>query len=168
KVIKTPNVDALAGTGVRFTEGYVSHPVCSPSRAGLLTGRYQTRFGWEFDPVGRDANLGLRLGERTIADELKARGYATGMIGKGRLGSKREYHPMSRGFDEYFGVLQGASVFIDSRVEGVEYGALHGEPGPTERPNPIWRGFEDSKLGQDQYLTDAFADEAVDFIRRHR
>ena len=168
KVIETPNVDALAGSGVRFAKGYVSHPVCSPSRAGLLTGRYQTRFGWEFNPVGRDANLGMRIGERTIADALKAQGYATGMVGKWHLGGKREYHPMSRGFDEYFGVLQGGSVFIDSRVEGVEFGALHDEPAPTERPNKVWRGFEDAKLGADQYLTDAFTDEAVSFIRRHR
>jgi arylsulfatase A-like enzyme len=167
-VIRTPNVDALAGSGVRFTQGYVSHPVCSPSRAGLLTGRNQTRFGWEFNPVGRDAKLGMRLGEPTLADALRAQGYATGMIGKWHLGGQREYHPMSRGFDEYFGVLQGGSVFIDSRVEGVEYGALHGEPGPTERPNKVWRGFEDAKVAGDSYLTDVFADEAVSFIERHR
>jgi arylsulfatase A-like enzyme len=57
-IVKTPNIDALAADGVRFTQAYVSHPVCSPSRAGLLTGRYQTRFGWEFNPVGRDRRGG--------------------------------------------------------------------------------------------------------------
>src|ERR1700754_4465351 len=59
KIVKTPNIDALAADGVRFTQGYVTHPVCAPSRAAILTGRYQQRFGWEFNPVGRDRNGGV-------------------------------------------------------------------------------------------------------------
>ena len=110
-VIQTPNIDALARDGVRFTQGYVSHPVCSPSRAGLLTGRYQQRHGWEFNPAGRDSAVGLDLEQRTIADELKSLGYTTGMVGKWHLGQANDYHPLSRGFDSYFrGACRGITI----------------------------------------------------------
>jgi len=165
RVIRTPYIDALARDGIRFTQGYVSHPVCSPSRAGLMTGRYQERHGWEFNPAGRDAKSGLRLSERTVADVLKDRGYVTGMVGKWHLGQQRPFHPLSRGFEEYFGVLEGGSIFIDSRVDGVEYGSLRGEAGPTRRPNAVLRGFDAVQV--DDYLTDVFTAEAVDFISRH-
>src|SRR5438309_10029110 len=80
--VPTPHIDALAAAGVRCTSGYVSAPYCSPSRAGMLTGRYQTRFGHEFNPhVGDEAKLGLPLEERTIADYLRSAGYATGLGG---------------------------------------------------------------------------------------
>ncbi len=164
EVISTPNIDALAAAGVRAAEGYVSHPVCSPSRAGLLTGRYQARHGWEFNPAGRDVGNGMSTAESTFADALKDLGYATGMVGKWHLGYQREHHPMSRGFDEYFGVLAGGSIFIDSRTPGVE--SLG--PPMTERPEraAVYRGFE--TVGVERYLTDAFTDEAVAFIDRHR
>ena len=164
EVISTPNIDALAAAGVRASEGYVSHPVCSPSRAGMLTGRYQARHGWEFNPAGRDLTAGLSTDESTFADELKALGYATGMVGKWDLGHERAHHPMSRGFDEYFGVLAGSSIFIDSRTPGTE---TVGRP-PTERPDrdAVYRGFEQVEV--EQYLTDAFTDAAVAFIERHR
>ena len=164
QVISTPNIDALAAAGVRAAEGYVSHPVCSPSRAGLLTGRYQARHGWEFNPAGRDVRNGMSTAESTFADALKELGYATGMVGKWHLGYEREHHPMSRGFDEYFGVLAGGSIFIDSRTPGTETVG----PPLTERPEraAVYRGFEQVEV--EQYLTDAFTDEAVAFIHRHR
>src|SRR5688500_321362 len=80
KDIPTPNIDRIAANGVKFTNGYVSGPYCSPTRAGLMTGRYQTRFGHEFNSGG--PNFGLPLTEKTIADRLKALGYATAAIGK--------------------------------------------------------------------------------------
>ncbi len=86
KDIPTPNLDALAASGVRFSNGYVSGPYCSPTRAGLLTGRYQQRFGHEFNPTGAQ---GLPLTETTIADRLKAAGYITGLVGKWHLGANR-------------------------------------------------------------------------------
>ena len=162
--IRTPHIDALARAGVLFTHAYVSHPVCSPSRAGLLTGRYQQRHGWEFNPAGRDGDKGMSLGEETLPEMLREAGYTTGMVGKWHLGKQRPYHPMSRGFDEYFGILEGGSTFIDSRVDGVEYGSLRGEPGPTVRLNKVLRGFDEVQV--DGYLTDAFTDEAVSFIER--
>ena len=164
EVISTPNIDALAASGVRFTAGYVSHPVCSPSRAGLMTGRYQQRHGWEFNPAGRDVGAGMNLEETTLADRMKALGYRTGMVGKWHLGHQEPHHPMSRGFDEYFGVLEGGSTFIDSSLPGVEYGSIRGEDGPTVRRNKVLRGFEEEKV--DRYLTDVFTEEATDFIER--
>ena len=102
-------VDASASIGVRCTNGYVSCPVCSPTRAGLITGRYQQRFGHEFNPgpAGQSAkNFGLPLAEVTLANRLKAAGYATGMVGKWHLGhAKLDYYPTRRGFDEYLGIL---------------------------------------------------------------
>lgn len=144
KDIPTPNLDSLAASGARFTNGYVSGPYCSPTRAGLLTGRYQTRFGHEFNPGG--GNQGLPLGESTIADRLKAAGYATGIVGKWHLGSQPEMHPQKRGFDEFFGFLGGAHSYVNTT------GILRG----------------DTQVEEKEYLTDAFGREAVAFIERHK
>src|SRR6266850_4463972 len=88
--LRTPHIDALAAGGVRFTDGYVSCPVCSPSRAGLVTGRYPQEFGYDVNPPSKisdiPANFGLPLRQRTIANHLNKLGYATGLIGKWHLG----------------------------------------------------------------------------------
>ncbi len=144
KDIPTPNLDALAASGVRFTNGYVSGPYCSPTRAGLLTGRYQQRFGHEFNPGG--GGQGLPLTETTLADRLKAAGYATGLIGKWHLGVLPAMHPQKRGFAEFFGFLGGAHSYFQSAG--------------------ILRGHEPVK--ELDYTTDAFAREAAAFIERHK
>lgn len=144
KDIPTPNLDSLAASGARFTSGYVTGPYCSPTRAGLLTGRYQTRFGHEFNPGG--GNQGLPLHETTIADRLKAAGYATGIVGKWHLGSLPEMHPQKRGFDEFFGFLGGAHSYFN--------------------PTGILRGK--TQVEEKEYTTDAFGREAVEFIERHK
>jgi len=144
--IPTPNLDALAREGVRFTNGYVSGPYCSPTRAGLLTGRYQQRFGHEFNPTG-DAT-GLPTSEVTIADRLKTAGYATGLVGKWHLGGAPGFHPQRRGFDEFYGFLGGAHPYF---------------PGGGA---PIYRGTE--PVEKPDYLTDALAREAVAFVERHK
>jgi arylsulfatase A-like enzyme len=152
--IPTPNIDSIAKQGVRFTNGYVSCPVCSPTRAGLMTGRYQQRFGHEFNPgpvQQAEANFGLPLSETTLPQRLKAAGYATGLVGKWHLGYKPEYHPLRRGFDEYFGFLGGAHSYVDARADAL---------------NPILRGAD--PVDEKEYLTDAFAREAVSFIQRHQ
>jgi arylsulfatase A-like enzyme len=148
--ILTPNLDALARSGVRCSNGYVSGPYCSPTRAGLLTGRYQQRFGHEFNPGGEGgaAGFGLPVSETTIADRLRAAGYATGLVGKWHLGDEPKFHPQRRGFDEFFGFLGGAHSY---------------RPGEGE---PIYRGTEVVK--ETEYLTDAFAREAAAFIGRHK
>ncbi len=144
KDIPTPNLDALAAAGVRFTNGYVSGPYCSPTRAGLLTGRYQQRFGHEFNPgTGKD---GLPLTETTLADRLKAAGYVTGIVGKWHLGNLPAMHPQQRGFDEFFGFLGGSHSYLTT--------------------GGILRGTQPVK--EMDYTTDAFGREAQAFIAKHK
>ena len=119
----TPNIDRIGREGVRFTDGYATAPVCAPSRAGLMTGRYPQRYGFEYNDggAGRDLKqgLGLATGEATIAQLLKNAGYHTGMIGKWHLGSQDRFYPLNRGFDEFVGFLPGQSSYIDPRRPGV-------------------------------------------------
>ncbi len=114
--VATPNIDALMQAGVRFTDGYVTNCVCSPSRAALLTGRNQHRYGHEYNigPAQREIRekLGLPLTEMILPQMLKPGGYATGMVGKWHLGAIPGMTPMDRGFDEFFGFLHGANSYI--------------------------------------------------------
>jgi arylsulfatase A-like enzyme len=147
--IPTPNIDALARGGIRFTDAYVTGPYCSPTRAGLLTGRYPQRFGHEFN-LGLNPGLGLPLDEKTLADRLKAAGYRTALFGKWHLGADSAFHPMSRGFDEFFGFLGGAHSYLDVMAE----------------TQPILDGRKPAQsIG---YLTDTLSSRAVDFIQRQR
>jgi arylsulfatase A-like enzyme len=159
KDVPTPNIDALAASGVRCSNGYVSAPYCSPSRAGFLTGRYQTRFGHEFNPhVGEEGKLGLPLDQRTIANYLRDAGYATGLIGKWHQGFDRAHHPQSRGFDDYFGFLVGGHNYLLHKDAEAEFGSAHSK-------NMIYRNRELQKL--DGYTTDLFTDESLAFMDRH-
>src|SRR5687768_490293 len=154
KDIPTPHLDSLAKNGVRCSSGYVSGPYCSPTRAALLTGRYQQRFGHEFNPgppTSANIEVGLPLKEKTIADRFKGAGYATALIGKWHLGHDKKFHPLNRGFQEYFGFLGGAHSYTNARADG---------------KNPILRGFE--PVDEKEYLTDALAREAVSYIERHK
>ena len=158
KVVPTPNIDALAASGVRCTSGYVSCPYCSPTRAGFLTGRYQTHFGHEFNPhVGDETTLGLPLDQRTIADHLHTAGFATALIGKWHQGFNAAHHPQSRGFDEFLGFLVGGHNFILHKDAEPMFGSAHSH-------DMIYRGREVQKL--DGYTTDLFTDEAIKFIDR--
>ncbi|HMC10976.1 MAG TPA: sulfatase-like hydrolase/transferase [Pirellulaceae bacterium] len=153
KDIPTPNIDSIAKSGVRCTQSYVSCPYCSPTRAGLNTGRYQTRFGHEFNEPAADQreNFGLPLSEKTIADRMKALGYATGAIGKWHLGYSASRRPMARGYDEFFGTLGNTPFFhptnfVDSRK--------------SAEVQPI---TDDSF-----YTTDAYGERAEQFITAHK
>ena len=160
KAVPTPNLDRLARAGVRCTSGYVSAPYCSPSRAGLLTGRYQTRFGHEFNPhVGPAGKLGLPLDQRTLADLLRTAGYATGAVGKWHLGFSQDHHPRSRGFDDFFGFLVGAHNFT-LRKDAVPKFAS------TLSQNLLYRSRDVEK--RDGFATDVFTDEAIGFMKRNR
>ena len=176
KEIPTPNIDSIGKNGIKFTNAYVSAPVCSPSRAGLMTGRYQQRFGFEFNagPLQRAINnkdMGLPLTEITLAQVMKKAGYATGMVGKWHMGMNDRYMPTQRGFDEYFGFLFGANLYINPNKPGVmsRPGAVAGG-GPTattrSAQNPIYRNT--TPVEEEEYLTDAFAREAVSYIDRHQ
>lgn len=153
KDIPTPNIDALAKGGIRFTDAYVSGPYCSPTRAGLLTGRYPQRFGHEFNlNMSPDhSDFGLPLSETTMADRLNAAGYQTALVGKWHLGFSDKFHPMKRGFDEFFGFLGHSHSYLD--------------PEAASR-NPLLDGR--NVVAETTYLTDAFADRAVAFIKRQK
>ena len=113
--IPTPHIDSIATNGIRFTQGYVTAAFCSASRAGLMTGRYQTRFGYEFNPTGshnEDPDAGLPLSQTTIADMLAEAGYVNGLVGKWHLCGTAKYHPFRRGFDEFFGFLHEGHYFV--------------------------------------------------------
>ena len=119
--IPTPWIDSIAAGGVRFTNGYVTASYCAPSRAGLLTGRYQSRFGFNTNPVGalnEDPAIGLPTTETTIADMLQRAGYATALIGKWHLGGTAHYHPQRRGFDEFYGFLHEAHFYAPLSDDG--------------------------------------------------
>lgn len=170
----TPNIDSIAGSGARFTDGYVSAPVCSPSRAGLMTGRYQQRFGHEFNAGGarrsHTQGLGLPISQTTIADVLKKAGYVTGMIGKSHLGSQSKFMPTNRGFDEFFGFLPGENMYIEPSdgpgVHSYDKRQRNTRSSKTRTAlQSIYRGT--SPLKEPGYLTDAFTREAVSFIERH-
>ncbi|MBW2623735.1 MAG: sulfatase-like hydrolase/transferase, partial [Deltaproteobacteria bacterium] len=172
--IPTPNIRSIAKQGVLFTDGSVTNPVCGPSRASLLTGRYQQRFGFEYNtgPLRRDFRdgLGLPLEEITLADVLKQAGYVTGMVGKWHLGTRPKFHPVRRGFDEFFGFPFGGSVYLDPNRPDVRNYLRNGRtssPGWTGRSrfNPIMRGVR--AVIEEDYLTDAFTREAVAFIEKH-
>lgn len=151
KEFTTPRMDSIARDGIRFTNGYVTGPVCAPSRAGLLTGRWQNRFGFEGNPeVG--AKWGLPPGEKTIADRLRAQGYATAIFGKWHLGEQPEFHPNSRGFDEFYGFLSGMHSYF--KAQDPQWG-------------PLLRGNEPVDLNK-KYLTQALAEECAKFISRHK
>jgi arylsulfatase A-like enzyme len=152
--VQTPHIDRIFREGVRFTDGYMSASLCSPSRAGMLTGRYQERFGHDYNPgeAGTDsADFALPSAMPTLAQLLKGRGYATAMVGKWHLGSRPDARPLARGFDEFFGFL------------GKEHAYARNQS--TQAYDPLWRG--DREVTDTAYLTRAFAREATSFIERH-
>ncbi|HJN11569.1 MAG TPA: sulfatase-like hydrolase/transferase [Pirellulaceae bacterium] len=113
--IPTPHIDSIAKTGIRFTDGYVTAAYCSASRAGLMTGRYQTRFGYENNPTGHhneDPRAGLPASEVTLAQHLHDAGYTTALFGKWHLGGHASFHPSRRGFDEFFGFMHEGHFFV--------------------------------------------------------
>jgi len=151
--VKTPQIDQLAENGVRFTAGYVSAPQCGPSRAGLLSGRYQNRFGFESNEFARKP--AIPPSEKLISDRFKSEGYVTGYSGKWGVGNMRasgmDYIPPQRGFDESYWNSDGNFYF----------GAI-----PSKHDVQVYR--DNDKVEQPFYSTDAFGKEAVKFIKRHR
>jgi arylsulfatase A-like enzyme len=119
--IPTPHIDSIARNGIRFTSGYVTASVCSPSSAGLMTGRYQTRFGYEDNPLSamnEDPRIGLPEEQSTLGSMLQEAGYITAMVGKWHLGGTAKYHPLRRGFDEFFGFLHEGHFYVPPPWKG--------------------------------------------------
>jgi arylsulfatase A-like enzyme len=148
----TPNIDRLAAEGVHFTQAYMSGVVCSPSRAGLMTGRYQQRFGHENNIPPGYMDGGMDLEQRTVADVLGERGYTTALVGKWHLGYPEGYRPNDRGFDEFIGLLQGSR-----RYHPIENVSLHRVIQHNGTPLP-----------EEGYVTDRLGEAACAFIRDHR
>lgn len=152
--VATPNIDRLAAQGVRLTDYYASHPVCAPSRASLLTGRYQQRFGFENNPgqtQRTNPEYGIPNSVPTLPELLKARGYATAMFGKWHLGWTPDDTPTARGFDTFYGFLDGAMAYTADAPSGAK---------------ELLRGTQPAPMPA--HTTEAFADEAVAFIAANR
>ncbi|MCA3698980.1 MAG: sulfatase-like hydrolase/transferase [Brevundimonas sp.] len=162
----TPNLDRLSRESTLFTNAYVTAAVCSPSRAGLHTGRYQARFGHDFNPgsASDQAEMSLPPGVPTIAGRLQRAGYFTGLVGKWHLEGRRAgASPLERGFEHYFGFASGGSYILNPR-EGDLLLRTEGEPNERTRS----QGF--SRMGApveiDDYKTDVLTREALEFLAR--
>jgi arylsulfatase A-like enzyme len=153
KDARTPNLDRLAREGVRLTDAYANGANCSPTRAGLITGQYQQRYGieWPLGAVPGDSARGLPVTGATLPALLKKNGYATGLIGKWHLGFKPEFGPNVHGFDEFFGFVSGAVGYYSHR-RGDGTPDLYENTTPVEVPG---------------YLTDEITRRAVSFVDRH-
>lgn len=167
--IPTPNIDRIANEGVKFPQGYVTFAVCGPSRAGLITGRYQSRFGFDRTPVfaPSDPEMGLPKSEQTMAEMLKTAGYRTMLSGKWHVGAHAEmHHPNKRGFDEFFGFLAGGHrYFPEDWTFQTEYDAEgneeHGYRTQLQRNGQVVEK-------ETEYLTDALSREAVNFVKENK
>ncbi len=169
KEIETPNLDKLAKNGVIFNNGYVTHPYCGPSRAGLITGRYQARFGLEINLTNShfDVHNGLPTSEKTFADRLKTAGYSTGIIGKWHLGASHVFHPNNRGFDYFYGFLSGGHTYWPEKVTTThplyqESGRLH----YTANEGGYWPLLRNNNAAEfNEYLTTALSRDAAKFVK---
>jgi arylsulfatase A-like enzyme len=148
--IKTPHLDRLAREGVRFTDFYSNGPVCTPTRAALLTGRYQQRVALEWALLPTDATAGLPATEPTLPRLLKGQGYKTAMSGKWHLGFRPEFGPNAHGFDDFFGILSGN---VDMYSHKYRTGGLD-----------LWENGK--PVERTGYLTDLLTDRAVAFIEK--
>ena len=157
--ILTPHLDKLAASGVIFTQGYANHPFCGPTRAALLTGRYQHRFGFETNPAYDPANpvMGIDPAEMLFPRRLQEAGYVTGCIGKWHLGAAEPFHPNNRGFDYFYGFLGGGhdyfSIDLTKPVKEAYLQALVRNQRPAEF---------------DGYLTTALSNDAVQFVETNK
>ncbi|MBE9602888.1 sulfatase [Pedobacter sp. MC2016-24] len=160
KQIPTPNIDRIARQGILFKDAYVSASVCAPSRAGILTGRYQQRFGFEHNtstlmaPGYQVTDVGMDPSEQTIGNEMQANGYKTIAIGKWHQGDEKKHFPLNRGFDEFYGFTGGHRDFFPYQGKRSVEHALYDN-------NQV---VPESSI---TYLTDMFTDRAVSFIDQH-
>ncbi|KAA0991196.1 sulfatase family protein [Dyadobacter aurulentus] len=158
---KTPNLDKLAAEGTRFTNFMAAQAVCSASRAALLTGCYPNRLGVS-GAFGPASKVGLNPKEETIAELVKAKGYATGIFGKWHLGSEQEFLPLQQGFDEYFGIPYSHDMWpLHPWQERAKYPPLHWIEG--NKP-----GKEIKTLDDASELTPRITERAVSFIRKNK
>jgi arylsulfatase A-like enzyme len=164
KDIPTPNIDRIANEGVRFEEGYVSFPVCGPSRAGFLTGRYQDRFGFTTNPSidPKNPTSGLPLEEETMAQVLRKVNYKSAIIGKWHMGTHPNFHPLERGFDYFYGFLSGGHNYYPDQLTVNDLSQVKSK----------WEWYRTKIIENrtivktDDYLTDEFSAAAVNYINK--
>ena len=162
KEIFTPNIDRIANNGVVFSEGYVSYAVCSPSRAGLITGRYQNRFGYTRNILlaPKDSIMGLPLTEQTLSDVLGKANYKTKAIGKWHLGAHESLVPERRGFDEFFGFIIGGHRYFPEDLTLNDLTKAR-----RQMDGYVTRIYDNGKrIDTKKYLTEELSDNAVKFI----
>lgn len=164
KDIPTPHIDRIAKEGVRFTRAYVTFPVCGPSRAGLLTGRHQSRFGYDRNPNGdpTDPRGGLPRSEEMLQEMLKRAGYYSMLVGKWHMGTHPTLRPRVRGFDEFYGFIEGGHSYLPEEIEFEDISQSK-KPYDWYRTKLVDNG---ARVTFDQYLTDELSDRAVDFVNR--
>jgi arylsulfatase A-like enzyme len=166
KDIPTPNIDRIAKNGVVFKQAYVSYAVCAPSRAGLLTGRYQDRFGFSRNPLYKplDPEIGLSLNEQTMAEYLQSEKYNTMAIGKWHLGAHEKFRPNNRGFKEFFGFIGGGHRYFPS-----DYTIENQDSARNEEQSYKTKLVRNKTVVEEtEYLTDALSREAVQFVERNK
>lgn len=166
----TPNIDKLASTGIRFTNFYAAQPICSASRAGLLTGCYPNRVGIHY-ALGPNSNIGINADEELIPELLSSTGYTNAIVGKWHLGDHHQFLPLQNGFHEYFGLPYSNDMWP------VGY---DGQPATKDKnpgkfktpPLPLIRGNETIRfiktLEDQAQLTTLYTEYAVDFINRNK
>ncbi|MFK8165213.1 MAG: sulfatase-like hydrolase/transferase [Lewinella sp.] len=164
--IPTPNIDRLAAEGVTLTNGYVSYAACGPSRAGLITGRYQDRFGFCRNPLfaPNDPSMGLPVEEETIAEVLHKVGYKSAALGKWHLGAHQSQRPLVQGFDDFFGFLTGGHRYFPK-----DY-TLADEYEVTSQYSAYRTKLlrNETRIEETEYLTDALSREAVNYIEKYQ
>ncbi|MEW6997802.1 sulfatase-like hydrolase/transferase [Colwelliaceae bacterium BS250] len=173
KDIRTPNIDRIANEGTKFNNGYVTYAVCGPSRAGLLTGRHQARFGFDRNPHidPTDITSGMPLDEKMISEVLNPVGYTSSIIGKWHMGSHPKLHPNNRGFDHFYGFLAGGHRYFpeDLIYQDISEGLNQ------KNPKQAWTSWyytklleNDKRIETTEYLTDELSNSAVEFIKREK
>lgn len=166
KDIATPHIDKIANQGVKFTEAYVSYAVCGPSRDGIITGRYQDRFGFGRNPLfaPKDATMGLPKTEETLAEALKKANYKSVAIGKWHLGAHPSLCPLKRGFDDFFGFLSGGHTYFPETWNLED----------NTKVNSQFEAYKtkllrnNTRVEEKEYLTDALSREAVNYIEHYK
>ena len=157
KDFKTPNIDRLAHGGIVCANGYASHSFCAPTRAGIVTGRNQHRFGFQENPNKKRPDLGLPEGQYTLPQLLSKAGYKSALVGKWHLGVNDNFHPLNRGFDEFYGFLSGGHDYLTYNPEDTN---KHSYGQPLEHNGEL--------IGVEGYLTDQLTDFGVDFVGRQK
>lgn len=152
--VDTPHIDSLAASGVKLLNGYATHHTCAPSRAALLSGRYQQRFGfyeiWE-------VQKGIPEHEHLLPEYLKAAGYRTALIGKWHLGEHKHNHPLAKGYDRFYGFLGGMHDYFNPRIGDSWQGGAKGFAPIVDQTEPV---------DTIQYLTVEFTDQAIRYIKQ--